>query len=312
MKKLLLSLIFLTLTGCLKISIGSDNPDNPPSGDSGGCPTEPTAILTANNTETIVLTDQPLPKSGQVSAKKMVGYTFEAEAGQKLSFSTEDDICTWLYAPDTKLITNNELTQKGKYILQIGTIKGSKSFNLTMNFTSNNVASTNTNTPTNTSPPPSNSTPTNTPTITNTPPLNSAPTNSLTENEAVSIVQGWYDAKPNVFGGSFSRSLVAQYTTGQLYYETLQKPEEGSSGGVGWLQDRGCYYTYDFSNIEQVWSFDSSASRPYLKIKIYEGLQLHGPSQHGCGSAFHSYRKNATYWFEKDNGTWKIYDYEVE
>ncbi len=129
--------MFLTLTGCLKISIGNDNPDNP---QENICPDQPKTALTSKNTETIVLTDQPLNKSKQVTSTKMVGYTFNAQSGQKLELSIDDDVCEWLYAPDGQLITNSELTQTGQYTLQLSTIKGSKTVNLNINFASNVVA----------------------------------------------------------------------------------------------------------------------------------------------------------------------------
>ncbi|EAW34807.1 ARC6/PARC6 family protein [Lyngbya sp. PCC 8106] len=135
--------------------------------------------------------------------------------------------------------------------------------------------------------------------------------NVLTESEAINILKGWYNAKSKIFAPPFSRSLVAQYTTGPLYQRILEKSEEGSKGSQGWLKDRGCYYTYDFSNIEKVWSFKESKVTPLLKIIIYERLQLKGSSSHGCNSPLETYRKNVTYWFQQDNGTWKIYEYKI-
>lgn len=133
----------------------------------------------------------------------------------------------------------------------------------------------------------------------------------LAQSEAINIVKGWYNAKPQIFSKPFSRRLVSQYTTGQLYYKTLEESNGGSKGSQGWLKDRGCYYTYNFSEIEKVWLFDNKNKRPVLKIRIYERLQLHGPASQGCSGSLETYRKNVTYWFEKDDGTWKIYDSKI-
>ena len=81
---------------------------------------------------------------------------------------------------------------------------------------------------------------------------------------------------------------------------------------MGWLQNNGCYYTYPFSNIDKVWSYSTSGTRPFLKIQVSERLQLHGSSSAGCGNPAKSYQKNVSYWFEKENGIWKIYEYEVQ
>ena len=135
--------------------------------------------------------------------------------------------------------------------------------------------------------------------------------NVLTESEAINILKGWYNAKSKIFAPPFSRSLVSQYTTGPVYQRILENSEEGSKGSQGWLKDRGCYYTYDFSNIEKVWSFKESKLTPLLKIRIYERLQLKGSSSDGCNGSLQTYRKNVTYWFQQDNGTWKIYEYQI-
>ncbi len=140
MKKLLFYFIFLTLTGCLKISITGNNSDSKITETIEECPEQPSQILSKKNVENIVLTNELLEQSGQVNAKKMIGYTFNATSGQEFTYETNDDICVWLYAPDTKLITDNKLTQTGKYIVQIGTIKGSKSFNINLGLDAQKIA----------------------------------------------------------------------------------------------------------------------------------------------------------------------------
>ncbi|MGK7879174.1 MAG: ARC6/PARC6 family protein [Crocosphaera sp.] len=126
---------------------------------------------------------------------------------------------------------------------------------------------------------------------------------SLTQQKAVDLVANWYRAKPNMFGGSFDTSLVSEYATGTLYYETL---ERDGGGSIGWLQRNGCYYTYEFSKINNVVSFNFSGLPPSLTINVSERVQLHGPSSAGCGNPPRTYTKNVTYWFTQDNGIWKI------
>ena len=135
-----------------------------------------------------------------------------------------------------------------------------------------------------------------------------SPPPSLQE-KAFEIVKKWYAAKPRIFAPPFDESLVDQYTTGKLHYNTTRN---NGGGSMGWLRSNDCYYEYDFSKIEGVVSFDNSGTRPSLKVKVHEKLQLHGPNKAGCDNPPSSYRKNVTYWFEKDNGVWKIYDYKLE
>lgn len=130
--------------------------------------------------------------------------------------------------------------------------------------------------------------------------------NSLTQDQALYIVQKWYDAKPRIFGIEFNEELVNELTTGKLYNDTTK-----FDGSINWLKNNGCYYTYDYSNIDRLISFNNTGSRPALEVQVSEKLQLHGSSSAGCDNPPKKYTKNVTYWFEQENGNWKIYHYEV-
>jgi hypothetical protein len=311
MKKLLLLLCLLSVTGCLNIDSNEESSVTNTNtstniGQNKGCPEKPTKALKSENITNIQLTGQLVNYSGQVNVDQMVAYTFDANSGQKLSFENSDNtICTWVFAPDTQLVKGTELSQTGTYTFQVGTIKGSKTFDVSMGLDVSKSSPSNepisTETPSE-SPPPVETT-------------SSTVSNSLTESEAKSIVQGWYDAKPLIFGREYNRSLVEKYATGQLYYDTLQKEDNSdgiiSYGSQGWLNARRCYYTYGFSNIDNVWLFDNKQSKPYLKIQVHENFRLNGPSKCNWSSS-RTYRKNVEYWFAKDNGVWKIEHYKVE
>ena len=231
--------------------------------------------------------EQEITESGQVSVTKNIGYMFEAEKGKKLNYKTDDDICLWVFTPDSNILDNTELPKAGTYIIQVAARRGAKTFDLDLSFDVPKPASLPVSPPKETSPPPIS-------------------ISSITQNQAVAIVNNWYKAKPEIFGRSFDRSLVAQYTTGKLYQNTLK-----IDGSMNWLKNNGCYYTYGISQIENVVSFSNTVTRPTLTVEVYEELQLNGPKKAGCGNPPTSYRKDVTYWFEKDNGDWKIYDYQV-
>ena len=60
-----------------------------------------------------------------------------------------------------------------------------------------------------------------------------------------------------------------------------------------------------------VWQFDRSESQPWLKVRIYENRTLYG--RNGIDQNQSGQRSgNFIYWFEKDNNTWKIYDYKSQ
>ncbi len=282
LKNPIIYLLLLVINGCSNSGFSNQN--------NSGCPEKPTATLEKKNVKEISLQEQKITVSGQVSVTKNIGYTFKAKQGQKLNYGTDDDICIWIFTPDNSIVTSTELPQTGTYIIQVAAPRGSKTFDLDFSFGSLK--------------PPSPPSP---PSVSSTPKIIISPkTSQLTQDRAVEIVNNWYKAKPKIFGKSFDKSLVEKYTIGKLYQDTLK-----IDGSMNWLRNNGCYYTYNISNIENIISFSNTGQRPTLTVKVYEELQLHGPRQAGCGNPLHSYTANVTYWFEKDNGEWKIYHYKV-
>lgn len=89
MKKLIIFSLLLIIGGCQALPKNLQQTQTLQA--STGCPEKPNNALT--KPEEIQLESQSLVKSGQASADKSVGYTFTAQAGQKLSYRTKDDIC---------------------------------------------------------------------------------------------------------------------------------------------------------------------------------------------------------------------------
>ncbi|MBK1987911.1 hypothetical protein A0J48_010225 [Sphaerospermopsis aphanizomenoides BCCUSP55] len=110
------------------------------------CPDKPTGSLESKDVKPIQLSSQTLTETGQVRADKNLGYTFTAKQGQKLSSQTNDDICIWVYAPDNQIITNKDLMQTGKYIIQVSAPQGVRNFELKLglNISQSLVASSST------------------------------------------------------------------------------------------------------------------------------------------------------------------------
>ena len=298
-KKSTLYLLALVISGCANFGSSSNIFNN--SQNNSVCPEKPIATLAKNNVKEIILQEQKITQSGQVSVSRNVGYKFKAKQGQKLNYGTNDDICIWVFTPDNNILNSTELSKSGTYIIQVAAPRGSKTFDLDLSFGSSKPSSTiQVN---------SNQTNESNQSVTRNRRKRSQPIldpTKLSQDQAVEIVSNWYDAKSRIFGNPFDKSLVEKYTTGKLNQDTL-KP----NGSMEWLRSNGCYYTYNISNIEKVIDFSNTVQRPSLTVRVYEELQLHGPRKVGCGNKPQSYRANVTYWFEKDNGDWKIYHYKV-
>jgi hypothetical protein len=119
----------------LLINYGCDampNLQNPLKTTLNGCPEKPDLSLENNNVKTIELRNQMLTESGIASQSKSIGYSFEANAGQKLNYKIDKDICIWVFTPDNQLLNSGVLPQSGKYTIQVSALKGSTTFELAM------------------------------------------------------------------------------------------------------------------------------------------------------------------------------------
>lgn len=295
MKKLIIFSVLLIIGGCQALPKNLLQTQTLQA--STGCSEKPNSNNALSKPEEIQLDSQLITKSGQASADKSVGYTFTAQAGQKLSYRTKDDICIWIYAPDTQLLSSGELPYSGKYVLQVSAPRGSTTFNLEMSLGTLEASQPSVPSPSSAE---TSDTPSTTPAIS----PSATEASDLSQDEALQLVQNWYQAKPQIFGPSFDQSLVERYATGKLYQDTL-KP----NGSIDWLQSNSSYYTYEYSQINKIRSFQNSGEQPSMIVNISEELYLHGPRGIGWSQS-KTYNKDFLYFFSKDNGVWKISDYK--
>jgi hypothetical protein len=324
LKKLIVYSTCLSIIGCQTI----ENPLTNVSSNaisSSGCGEKPMVSLSEKDVETVALNESTITKSGQVSVTKNIGYTFTATTGQKLSYSTDADVCLWVFSPDNEILKGGELSKNGKYIIQVAAPQGAKTFDLKMSL---GVLETTANTPTvsttdtpemiskNTPEVTPEATPENTPerTYKNTSENNNyqsssennniQPENDISQEQALELVQKWYAAKPRIFGPPFDRDLLNELATGKLYQRV-----GGEDGSIDWLQKYNRYYTYNKSEITNIMGFSNSGSNPYIKVRIIEELYLQG--EKGIDKTNSGeYQIDYIYFFAKENGTWKIYSNE--
>ncbi|WP_066423578.1 hypothetical protein [Anabaena sp. 4-3] len=122
----LTTLIFFLITACSQNS-------NQTNITSSECPDTAQSTLENSNVKPISLTNQTITQSGIASSNKSIGYSFEAQSGQKLSYTTNQNICIWIYTPDNQILNDVVLPMTGKYTIQISAPRGNTTFDLAMN-----------------------------------------------------------------------------------------------------------------------------------------------------------------------------------
>lgn len=126
----------------------------------------------------------------------------------------------------------------------------------------------------------------------------------LTQDMALNIVQKWYNTKPKIFAPPFDTSLAEGITTGNFYQNLIS--DEGS---VAWLKKYDRYYEYKRSEIVNVMNFVNNGDTGFISLKVVEELYLNGGKGIDKESSG-TFIINGTYYFTRDNGVWKISDYQ--
>ncbi|MEA5470374.1 hypothetical protein [Spirulina sp. 06S082] len=133
---LLLLAIALLGWGC------SNMEDKDISSVSDECPKTPEIVLKSENVQAIDLSSEEMIMSGNVSRRKHKAYRFEAKAGDRFNYQTQEDLCLWFYNPENELLEETKFEQDGNYIVQISVPQGSATFELAMSLTNEeNVSS---------------------------------------------------------------------------------------------------------------------------------------------------------------------------
>ena len=278
--KLFLFLLLITLVGCnSKSSVSSSN----------GCPDKPQGSLAQKDIEEVSLNQSLLSKSGNISADKYKGYAFDAKKGSRLSYKTKDDICVWVYAPNSTLLNGDEIKLDGKHIIQISALKGSTSFSLDMSFGNLTASSASTDS--------GNATPAVS--------QKTSVSGEFDQSKAEQLIKTWLGSKSKIFAPPFDLDLLKTITTGPLYQDITK-----SNGPVDWLKSNNSYYSYSKGTIDKVWKFSSSDERPSMKVSVSEDRVLYGKDGRADSSASGSSTENWIYFFSKEDGVWKIYDYK--
>lgn len=138
-----------------------------------------------------------------------------------------------------------------------------------------------------------------------TPPSTPINNQVLTQIEAVELVNRWLQAKREIFGPRFNRSLGAQYLTGEAYEKNI-----GSRSSIDWLENNNAYYTYQSQNIDSVSEFDSSDNEAIIEVVVTEARTLCRNGRASNGNNTTTDKSSVRYFLRLDQGTWKIANYK--
>lgn len=126
----------------------------------------------------------------------------------------------------------------------------------------------------------------------------------ISEQEATSVIEAWWSVRSRVFASPYDVSAASDSVSSGPLWTDLTKPD----GPVAWLRNNNQYYTYQSTTIQRVISFNPAnpAQYPSIVISVSSQDTLNGPGVYKPSTSTSSFR----YIFAKEDGKWKIWNYE--
>ncbi len=133
----------------------------------------------------------------------------------------------------------------------------------------------------------------------------SPPVTTISQQQAIDLINQWLQAKQQIFAPPFDRRLVAKLTTGELS-TALTKPD----GTLTWLKNNNAYYRFGVQKVESVQQFVANGDKAAIEVDLTEDRTLYRNGRVDASqTAFAT--QLIRYSLESVNGTWKITDYKT-
>ena len=124
--------------------------------------------------------------------------------------------------------------------------------------------------------------------------------NTITQPEAVNLINTYLQAKARIFAPPFDLQLADSLLTGKAYEDRISGPEGGS---VNDLQRNNAYYQYGVREAKFLGNFSVAGELVQIDVHIYEELTYY---ESGKPPSSTTNDKNYRVILQQKNGTWKI------
>lgn len=131
-------------------------------------------------------------------------------------------------------------------------------------------------------------------------------TSSITRKKAVTLINRWQDAKPELFAFPFNRELGAELTTGEAYDKNF-----GQDGSQKWLKNNNAYYSYGKQSIDSIEKFFADGNQATIDAIVTEERKFYKNGSLSSGENTGSDTRLVRYSLELENNQLKISDYKT-
>lgn len=126
--------IFFTIWTILN-SVDSPDTVQTQTGNADGCSPIVDRSIPIEQLETLQLGNVPTTETGILQSGETVRYQFVARSGDNLNYHADENLCILIYDEKYRVIQENPLPEDGRYIIQLSTLQGSKTFALELSLT---------------------------------------------------------------------------------------------------------------------------------------------------------------------------------
>ncbi|MGY6528525.1 MAG: IMS domain-containing protein [Cyanobacterium sp.] len=146
--------------------------------------------------------------------------------------------------------------------------------------------------------------------VRNTRTTNSPQRTVFSQQVAVNIIQGWLNAKSQIFAPPYDKNLASSFLTGTQYHNSVNR-SDGEESSIDWLRNRNAYYTYSNQSVDGVEYFILDGNVAIIDALITENYTLYN-ARGGIDTDSSGYTQRLIrYEFSLINGQWKISDYNT-
>ena len=125
---------------------------------------------------------------------------------------------------------------------------------------------------------------------------------SITNEEAVNLINIYLQAKEKIFGLTYDRQLAASLFTSEAYKQRIINLEGGS---LEWLKQHNNYYRYGFRKAKFIGNFYATGEQVKIDVHIFEKLTYY---EAGKPPVPKTNDQDYRFTLKQENGTWKIAD----
>jgi serine/threonine-protein kinase len=97
-----------------------------------------------------------------------------------------------------------------------------------------------------------------------------SPSLSISQQEAVNLVDAWLQAKRVMFAPPYKRQIAADIATGDQYDKVA-----GSNGSIDWLESSNAYYQFGVQKIDGVDQFSANGNQATIQVRVTEDRTLY-------------------------------------